>query len=57
SNNDMTIGISVGISGFIFILSLIIGFSYYRHRKLKKNIIEMPGTDYYLTEISNTEKF
>ncbi|KAF0397564.1 galactose oxidase [Gigaspora margarita] len=56
-SNDMTIGISVGISGFIFILSLIIGFSYYRHRKLKKNIIEIPGTDYYLTEISNNEKF
>ncbi|CAG8825855.1 4141_t:CDS:2, partial [Gigaspora margarita] len=55
-SNDMSIEISVSISGFIFILSLIIGISYYRHRKLKKNIIETPGTNYYLTEMSGTEK-
>ncbi|CAG8704448.1 6304_t:CDS:2 [Gigaspora margarita] len=50
-SNYMTIGISVGVSGLIIIFSLIIaGFSYYKYKKLRKTIIEIPGTDSYPIE-------
>ncbi|KAF0458461.1 galactose oxidase [Gigaspora margarita] len=44
-SNYMIIGISVGVSGFIIILGLI--GVVYKYKKLRKTIIEMPGTDYY----------